>query len=292
MVGYTGRVRRLIVNADDFGLTAGVNRAVLEAHREGILTSTSVMAGGAAFVEAVELARPQVRLAVGCHVVLLDGKAVSGAPNTLSMNGQDLRRSLLGFAIAVKRGQVAAEDIGQEARAQIRRVQKAGLSPSHVDTHKHAHMLPQVARPLLRAARECGVPAVRNPYEPLRAVPWPVVKRRPRLWLRLLRVLRMSAYASGFRRMAEEAGLRTTDGTLGIVVTGSLDLEALNAVIVAMPEGTWELVCHPGYHDKELDAAGTWLRQSRARELELLKRAEARECLKAAGVELISYRDL
>jgi predicted glycoside hydrolase/deacetylase ChbG (UPF0249 family) len=291
-VGYTGRVRRLIVNADDLGLTAGVNRGIVEAHREGLLSSASLMAGGAAFAEAVELVRPQVRLGVGCHVVLLDGKAVLGAPNTLAADGHTLRPSLMGFAMAVKRGQVSAEDMEQEAAAQIRRVQKAGLSPTHVDTHKHAHMLPEVARALLRAAKACGVGAVRNPYEPIRAIPWPVVRRRPRLCPRLMRVLRMSLYAAEFRRLAKEAGLRTTDGTLGIVVTGSLDLEALQGVIVAMPEGTWELVCHPGYHDRELDGAGTWLRGSRARELELLKSAEARECLRAAGVDVITYRDL
>jgi chitin disaccharide deacetylase len=285
-------VRRLIINADDLGLTPGVNRAIVHGHREGILTSTTLMAGGAAFAEAAEMARSQVRLSVGCHVVLLDGKALSGAANTLSPDGGELRPSLLRFAAAVKSGRIAEADMEHEAIVQIRRVQKAGLSPSHLDTHKHAHMLPEVARPLLRAARECGVGAVRNPFEPLRAVPWRLLARRPRKWLRLARVLRMSTFAAGFRRMAAEAGLRTPDGTLGIVLTGSLDLEALRATVVAMPEGTWELVCHPGYHDPDLDSAGTWLRASRGRELELLTSPAARECLQQSGVELISYREL
>jgi predicted glycoside hydrolase/deacetylase ChbG (UPF0249 family) len=285
-------LRRLIINADDFGLTAGVSRAIARGHHEGIITSTTLMANGAAFAEAAELARTAPELSVGCHVGLLDGRALAGQPNTLSENGRDLRPSLLRFAAAVKAGRVSRADMRHEAALQICRLQEAGITPTHVDTHKHAHMLPEVAQAVMAAALECDVPAVRNPFEPLRAVPWGLLARRPGKWLRLARVVRMSSFAARFRRLAAAAGLNTPDGTLGIVLTGALDLAALRAIARAMPEGTWELVCHPGYHDPDLDAAGTWLRASRARELETLTAPAAADVLREEGVKLISYRDL
>ncbi len=154
-------MRRLIVNADDFGLTAGVNRAIAEAHQRGIVTSATLMANSQAFTEAVETAKSfgaADRLGVGCHVVLLDGEPLSSpdkVPTLLeSSNGTcRFRESLNDFVIASFRHKLNPDEIEAEAGAQIARMQAAGIEPSHFDTHKHAHMFPAVLRPLLRAAR-------------------------------------------------------------------------------------------------------------------------------------------
>jgi predicted glycoside hydrolase/deacetylase ChbG (UPF0249 family) len=98
--------------------------------------------------------------------------------------------------------------------------------------------------------------------------------------------------ASRFRKAAKEAGVITPDGTLGIVVTGTLDEQLFRLIIEKLPEGTWEFVCHPGYNDADLDGVRTRLRESREQELRVLKSPETRDLLARSGIELISYRDL
>jgi predicted glycoside hydrolase/deacetylase ChbG (UPF0249 family) len=153
-------------------------------------------------------------------------------------------------------------------------------------------MFPAVLRPLLRAARECGVPAVRNPFG--RVWPLPIVDllRRRTLWLRFAELNVLRNFAARFRREVEAHGLRTTDGSLAVLVTGCLDLKLFTAIADSIPDGTWEFVCHPGYNNADLDKVDTRLRESRVQELALLTSPEAKEVLQRRGIELITYRDL
>lgn len=285
-------MRRLIVNADDFGLTRGVNRAIAQANREGIVTSATVMANSRGFAEAVELASSQPELKTGCHVVLIDGEPLSSGAATLTNNSARFRTSLKEFASAAVRKQISSEEIQQETEAQICKLQAAGLNVTHVDSHKHTHMFPHILRPVLRAARTCGVRAVRNPFEPWRCWPKSVVLANGALWLRAAGVGCFAVFAAAFRRAVLGENMLTTDGSVGIVATGKLDLMLLLATLEALPEGTWELVCHPGYSDAELQAAGTRLVQSREVELQALTSPEVRNLIKRRGIELISYSDL
>ena len=182
-----------------------------------------------------------------------------------------------------------AAEIEAEVTAQIRRLQAAGVAVTHLDTHKHTHMFPQVLGPLLQAARACGVRAIRNPLEP---IPLGRVAGSPSLWKRWAQVRVLNLMAHGFRSSVRDSGLITPHGTLGIVATGVMSEPLLTAMIRHIPEGTWELVCHPGYDDDDLAQAGTRLRASRVRELELLKSPAIRHELEKHEIELISYRDL
>ncbi|HZU41073.1 MAG TPA: ChbG/HpnK family deacetylase [Terriglobales bacterium] len=305
-------MRRLIVNADDFGLTRGVNRAIIEAHERGMVTSATLMANSRAFDEAVELASKAPRLSVGCHVMLVDGSPILNASkvSSLIVNGPRLARSgasatahnanleaefRSGFgalASCALRRRLSAEEIEAEATAQIKKLQGAGIRVSHLDTHKHTHILFSVLKPLLRAARACGVRAIRNPFVPLRPLALAHLVRRPHLWKRYsgLRVLRRGA--EKFRRLVEAEGMVTPDGTFGMVVTGALDERLFQAILGSIPPGTWEFVCHPGYNDAELGGVRTRLRESRVQELQLLTSAGGREILNRNGVELISYREI
>jgi chitin disaccharide deacetylase len=284
-------VRRLIINADDFGLTPGVNRAIVEASSKGILTSATLMANSAAFDDATRAARSLPKVPVGCHVTLVDGKPVLPAkdlPGLTAMPASQFDQSLTSFALRVLSGRLD-DEIEAEATAQLRKLQSAGIIISHVDTHKHTHILPQVLRPLLRAARACGVPAIRNPFGPLR---FSLLLEYPRLWKQYSQLKVLHTLARRFRRAVSEAGLLAADGTVGVVGTGSLNLAFFRHIIDTLPEGTWELVCHPGYNDADLDRIRTRLRQSRVTELQLLISSEARQVIANADVELISYRDL
>ena len=292
-------MRRLIINADDFGLTAGVNRAIADAHQRGIVTSATLMANSQAFDEAVAIARSATsnNFSVGCHVVLLDGEPLLPATQVPSLlepkNGAScFRESLNGFAVASFRHQLNPEEIEAETAAQITRLQASGIQPSHLDTHKHAHMFPGVLRPLLRGAKSKGVGAVRNPFGQVWPLPIASLLRTRQVWIRFAQLNVLRNFAGNFRREVEAHGLRTTDGSLGVLVTGVLDLKLFTAIVESIPDGTWEFVCHPGYNDADLDNVRTRLRSSRQQELSLLTSPEAKDLLRRRGVELISYHEL
>ena len=284
---------RLILNADDFGLTAGVNRAIIELHRAGLLTSTTLMAKAAATEEAIEIARSTPSLGVGCHVVLVDGEPVLSPRQDIShlVDPKDgrFRPSLIGFLNWLSRDSDRRwpfhdyTEIEAETAAQIALLQSRGLRLTHIDTHKHTHMFPAVLRPVLRAARAAGIRAVRNPFEPawsLRSTPGAPLIRRTEV--RLLRLLEPT-----FRRIVAEEGFTTTDGAIGVLATGTLDASTITSLIGNLPPGTWELVSHPGYNDADLAQAHTRLLASRETERQALRAIE-----QVPGLELISFAAL
>jgi predicted glycoside hydrolase/deacetylase ChbG (UPF0249 family) len=177
-----------------------------------------------------------------------------------------------------------AEEIEAEAAAQIALLQSRGLRLTHIDTHKHTHMFPAVLRPVLRAARAAGIRAVRNPFEPA----WSERATPDAPWVRRVEVnlLRKWLEAS-FRRIVSEEGFTTTDGTIGILATGTLDSNTLNSMLQYVPDGKWELVTHPGYCDDDLDRVKTRLKASRETERKALPVVNEFPALK-----LISFADL
>jgi chitin disaccharide deacetylase len=286
-------LRRLIVNADDFGFTSGVNRAIVEAHSRGIVTSSTMMASGSTFAEAMELAKRNPQLGIGCHVVLIDGEPLLDPEKLPTLTtSRRFRDSLKSFAGRALTGRIADSEIFAEASAQIRKLQASGIHVSHVDTHKHTHLFPRILHPLLRAARECGVRAVRNPFGPRLPMRSSQLMRRPSLWTRYAQLRILGGFANNFRSTVAHEGFATTDGTLGIEITGTLDETLFHAIAESIPEGTWEFACHPGYNDADLQNANTRLRESRETELRVLTLPAAREILEQKGIQLISYRDL
>ena len=286
-------MRRLIINADDFGYTRGVNRAISEAHTSGVVTSSTLMAKGVAFAEAAELAKAMPQLSIGCHIVLIDGEPALNSSKISSLTEESrLRDGLKAFAARTLTGRINTGEVAAEAGAQIRLLQSAGIAVSHVDTHKHTHLFPQILRPILQAAKQCGVRAVRNPFGPRLPMRSSQLFARPNLWTRFAEVRILSNFAGKFHAAVDREGFVTTDGTLGIEVTGALDETLFRAIAKSIPDGTWEFVCHPGYNDADLQAAHTRLRESRETELKVLTLPGARDLLANEGVQLISYRDL
>jgi len=285
-------VRRLIINADDFGLTSGVNRAIVEAHDRGVVSSATLMANGHAFEEAVSLAKHRPRLGVGCHVVLVDGTPVVEPRQVKSLlhpsADSHFHEGIGKFGGLALLGRFAPDEIEAEAVAQIRKIQSAGIVVTHLDSHKHTHIFPQVLQPLLRAAKACGIRAIRNPFERLQGSQ---LAASPSMWKRWIEVGVLRSFAKQFRELVQQAGIFTPDGTLAIVATGTLNEHLLRLMIDNLPEGTWELVCHPGYNDADLQAVRTRLRAAREEELRILTAPSTRDLLKANGVELTSFRE-
>ena len=281
-------MRRLIVNADDFGLTAGVNRGIIQANQEGIVTSTTLMATGKAFNAAANAALSAKNLAIGCHVVLLDGAPISPVEQISTLvEDNRLRHDVMSFGLAAIAGRISPEHIEMEATAQIRRLQVAGIELTHVDTHKHSHIFPGVLRPLVRACQTCGIKGIRNPFLPSRLQG---DGGGIHFWKRLAQMRLLGRFRRNFLETVESAGMLTTDGSVGVVATGSLTKVHLERIIKALPKGTWEFVCHPGYND--LKSVRTRLRESREIELQILTSARTRELIQSENIELISYREL
>jgi predicted glycoside hydrolase/deacetylase ChbG (UPF0249 family) len=284
---------QLIINADDFGLTPGVNRAIAELHQAKALTSATLMATGAAFDDAVAVAHANPALGVGCHILLTDGTPVSppkSIPTLLGPDGKNFRPSLVNFIQALLRGAIREDDIEREAVAQVQKLQCAGIHVTHLDTHKHTHLFPAVARPLLRIAERCSVGAIRHPFEQAWSLALGHGNRIRRLQVKLLGRLKTSFE---HQPQIREAHVLTTDGTIGISATGNLYGETLHQILHAMPaEGTFELCCHPGYNDSDLDRITTRLRAHRDNERNALRTEVPAIALHPNAPQLINYGNL
>lgn len=279
---------RLIVNADDFGLTEGVNRAIGELAEAGVLTSATLMANGTAFHHAVTVANRHGNLAVGCHIVLVDGTPSANPASIASLltrHGR-LRDSLASFCFDLQRGHILEQEIEAEAVAQIQRLQTAGLRVTHIDTHKHTHLFPRVARPVLRAAKRCGIHAARNPFEPA----WSARLTRGAL-VRRFEVTLLRGFRNSFHRLCVENRIATTAGCIGIAATGQLSDPNLRALLQSAPAGVYELVCHPGYHDAALAAVPTRLRETREVERHALLH-QITPAIQSGRVSLLSFAGL
>jgi predicted glycoside hydrolase/deacetylase ChbG (UPF0249 family) len=251
----------LIVNADDFGFTRDVNAGIVEAHRAGVLTATTLMANGSAFDDAVRLARETPSLDVGCHLVLVQGPSlISGKP--LPEKFPELAKALLLRRI----------DPYSELRPQVEKLLAAGIHPSHFDAHKHTHVLPPVFSAVVRLAREFAVPFIRLPFD----AGW-------------LPVRGMDYWYRGWLR---RAGLRATDHFMGFRLTDSLSEGTFTEALKSLRPGSTEFMCHPGYLGPELRTAATRLKESRQRELEALTSSAVRELLSERGIRLTTYREL
>jgi hopanoid biosynthesis associated protein HpnK len=279
-------VSRLIVNADDFGLTSGVNRAIVELHQAGVLTSTTLMARAAATDEAIALARANPSLGVGCHIVLVDGEPVlppREIPTLVDSRTGCFPPKLSTFLLRLFTGRIRSSEIEAEAAAQIALLQRNALRLTHIDSHKHAHMFPAVLRPVLRAAANAGIHAVRNPFEP----EW-AIRATPRAsLLRTGEVLMLRHLGPFFRKLIAQENASTTDGTIAVVGTGTLDADAVRSMLTQLPPGTWELVTHPGYNDADLDKVRTRLRTSRE-----IERKALHAISEFPALDLISFQGL
>ena len=284
---------KLIINADDFGLTPGVNRAIVQLYHAGALTSTSLMATAPAVEDAIDLALRNPGLGVGCHLNFVEGSPAAhpeSIPTLLGADGKTFRPSMADFAQAVLRGSVEPEEIALETQAQIQRLQRAGIDVTHVDTHKHTHVFPVIARTIVHIAQRCGVHAIRNPYEPRWSQKLAPASLSRRFFLRAFRLSE-----TGFFNLPEIVSreVLTTQGTLGIRATGTMTPEVLMHTLSAIPaDGLYELCCHPGYNDAALSVMPTRLRQSREAELHMLLEMIPERLRSVEPPELIHYGNL
>jgi len=285
-------LRRLVVNADDLGLTAGVNDGIFDAHEHGILTSASLLANAPATADAVRRARSHPSLGLGVHLALVDGAPVlpPGRVPTLVEDDERFRRSWKPFIVACLERRVSLVEVERELTAQIERLLGAGVDLTHLDAHKHVHAYPPIFAIVARLAARFDIPVVRVPYE--RPSRRSVLRAdgRDRWVVRRQALLNaaMWPWARRNRRTAASLGLRTPE-FIGRIHTGVIDKPALHSMLRASRSGVTELMVHPGYVDDALRRTGTRLLESRQQELDLLCAMDARALLAGERIDLVRH---
>jgi len=282
-------VRHLVVNADDLGLTVGVNDGIFDAHDHGILTSASVFANAPATSDAIRRVRSRPSLGVGAHLALVDGIPTlppDRVPTLLEDDGR-FRRSWKPFIVACLRGKVSMVEVERELTAQIERLRGAGITLTHLDAHKHVHAYPPIFALVARLAGRFGIQVVRVPYE-RRASSRGHADSGPTVRLQSLFNAAMRPWARRDYRTAAAQDLRTPH-FIGRIHTGILTADRLAGLIRGLQPGLTELMVHPGYADDELERTGTRLLESRRTELDLLCSLEARALLVGERVGLLRH---
>ncbi len=267
-------LKKLVVNADDFGLSPDVNDGIVEAHRSGILTATTLMANGTAFEHAVHLSRENPDLDIGAHLVLVSGRSLR--------TGQALPATVSQMIPAILRRQL---DPLSELRPQIERILGAGVRITHLDTHKHTHLFSPVLKAIAHLSEEYGIPWVRRPFDfPSQGGKVPFSRRLVSRGLHLLR--------PNSTDVLRRYGCRFTDHFAGFELTGMYDAADVVRLLDRLPQGTTEFMCHPGYSGSGLQSVKTRLRESREQELRALVDVSLRDALRRNGILLTRYRDL
>jgi len=276
------------------GWTEGVNRGIAEAHRNGIVTSASLLANGAAFASGVEIARSTPGLGVGVHLNLSDGEPVADRELVASLLNDrgELEGRPESLLLRRARRSLLLQEVEHEWDAQIQKVRSSGVEPTHLDGHRHVQMLPGLFDIVLRLAKRHGIAAVRVSHEEssLRAALSAGAKQKGTVVMRQgVQARGLKLLAPDAREQAERAGIATSDYFCGIAQTGELTREGVLRLLEILPEGTTELMCHPGYADADLAKSATRLQASRQVEVEILTDTEIRNLVASQGIRLIDY---
>lgn len=280
---------RLVVNADDFGLDSSINRAISKGHREGIITSTSLLASGPAFDEAVALAKENPQLGIGIHTCLVGGLEPVSNPKdvpSLLVNG----RFPLTYGEFVKRlasGQIHMQEVYTELERQFTKILETGLSITHVDGHQHLHVLPQLMPIVLTLLKKYKLTKVRIPGEPR------LFTNGLKDWKRFVEKSVLTETAERARAVMVANGIGGTNYFWGMMCGGQLTEERLGMIIhrIAKKVGSHEIMTHPGDDTALLDRKFGW-RYHWETELAALCSPSIKKAIDAAGISLVSYKDI
>ena len=290
-------MKNLIVNADDLGWTEGVNRGITDAHRRGLVTSTSLLANGRAFASGVTVAKVHRELGVGVHLNLSDGPPVASSHSVKSLlnSAGEFEGSPESLLLKMAKRTLRGEEIEREWDAQIQKILGAGIEPTHLDGHKHVHMLPGLFEVALRLAKKHGIGAIRISHEDskLRSVLSKGKNQNTSVVMKQgVQARGLKLLARDARKLAQRAGIATTDYFCGIAQTGALMLEGVRRMLEILPEGSTELMCHPGYVDEDLRETHTRLQECRQTELDILTDDGIRKVVATQGIRLINFREI
>jgi predicted glycoside hydrolase/deacetylase ChbG (UPF0249 family) len=277
-------VIHLVVNADDFGLTEGVNEGIADAFKNGIITATSLIATMPAFNHAVEIAKENPGLDIGVHLSLTVGEPClkSSRLSPIVEEGEFIR-SYVHVMKSIYANRVPMEDVKNEMSAQIRKVEETGLRVSHLDSHQHVHMVPRVLGLVLPLMQEHRIPFVR--------IPDGLVGMKPLLTAKGWGLLVLGLIGKVLRGRVVRAKLGTPDYFWGLSCSEAMSLHDLMHILRSSRPGINELMCHPGYNDSAL-ACIYDTSSCREQELAALTHPKTLELVRQKGIRLTNYMTL
>jgi len=280
------RIPRLIVNADDFGLSRSVNRGIIESHRSGIVTSTTILANGGAFEDALRYLSDNPKLGTGIHLNILRGRSVSDPRCLPNITREGLFFVKLPYLAVMLRKKVMRE-IEIEYRSQIEKMLKHNAKITHLDSEKHHHCFPSVFELVVRLASEYKIPAVRLGNE----------KICSNNLLKSFKLIPLCFFAKVNKNTLIKNNVKSAEYQIGIGMTGKMEMETLIAVLSMLPPGTTELCAHPGYydalHEQETAELGSfYIDKTREKEIKILTDNKIMEIISRSNIELINYADV
>lgn len=279
-------LRYIIINADDFGRHAEINRAVEEGLVHGCLRSATVMPGGAAFAGAIDIARRHEELGLGVHFTLVDGHPILPPEEIPSLVGSegDFLPDHTALLKRYLKGGVNLEEVRRELAAQLQKIEATGIPISHVDSHQHMHTLPGIIDIILDLAARAGIRAVRTPRTPLFAGAFGGLGQ-------LVGRLGLSTLARLAACKAHRRGLLTPDHFAGIVAGEAVSEGELLHLIAHLPQGTTEVMMHPGTKNDVLQEDSGWQHDFES-ELAAILSPRVEAALQKAEVEPVNFRHL
>ncbi len=272
-------MKKLIVNADDFGMSRKINEGIIKAYKGGIVTSTTIMTNMPGFEKTVQLLRKHDDLGVGIHLNLTENYPVVKCLNNIINKDKELINANIKKALMQN---LNLTEIETELEAQIIRGQNSGLGITHLDSHKHVHVLPGIQKVVLKLAKKFRIPKIRSPSDR-------VINSKLIFTKQYLKRLLINYYALKFKKNLRILNVKTPSNFFGILETGKLNIRNLANVIKHIPDGTSELMCHPGYLDYSIKGS---LVRSRETELKALLSPKIKQIIKRKGIHLINYGDL
>jgi hopanoid biosynthesis associated protein HpnK len=282
-------MKKVIINADDFGLVQGVNEGIVKAHQEGILTSATLMANMPGFDQAVEIARANPELGVGVHLNILRGQPISPAQKVESLLSREHRFipsvATLLRRMALKR--VSFDEVEREFRAQMERVQGAGIDPSHIDSEKHIHLIRPFFRIVLKLAKEYKISKVRFIQEYC-------VSTQPG---QMFKSMFISLSSTSMKKKMVREGVRSPDNFYGVCDSGRITAAKLRRALQKAKEGVTEIMVHPGFITQEMielekKIGPYYINKYREKELNALLDEKLPEVIVDMGIQLINFNHL
>ena len=281
-------MKQLIINADDFGLHPLINKGIIKGHSEGIITSTSLMPSAPYFDEAVQLAKANPSLGVGVHLTLVGGvkpACTSGVNSLLTADGV-FPEDYTVFAKKWYTGSIKKNELVKELETQIEKVLTAGIVPTHIDSHQHMHVLPGIAGIVVCLCEKYGIKKIRMPGENI-------------FWSggfeagmgRKIGRDGLSFCAMLAKGKTKSAGIVYPQHFFGMLAGGNLNAELVKNILLNLPEGTSEIMTHPGLDSTELAKHFTWGYHWQD-ELGAFLSAENKEIVREHGIKLINFGGL
>ncbi len=288
-------MKKVIINADDFGLSNSINKGIIESALKGVVTSTSLMVNMQGFEDAINIIKQSPFLDVGIHINLIRGNSIAPLYKMKSlMRKEFFLGSVFSFFIKLYQKKINLNEVELECRAQIEKALRAGVNITHIDSDKHIHMLQPLLGIFIKIAKEYNITKIRF----LNELPYVFHKTFNAGYIfnkNFYGILYHHIYASKNKSVLTTNGIKTTDFFYGMCETGNMVWTRYEFILRNLKNGSTEIMCHPGYIDegcKVTSLLNDNIKYSREKEIEALCGVKLKKLIQQSSIQLINFKEL